>query len=545
MGEASFLATGFGRQSKEVISRLYATNKYKIAELACYVDPRDPQLMSFPWKMYPATPHPQDQQKLQRYHSSPFGQFGETAFEEVCLDFKPDIIIDARDNWMSAMWQLRSPFRPYFKMLIVPTVDGFPQKTAWVEDYEQVDRIVALSQFGADVLKREAPHVKVYGVWRAAVNPLIHKPLNKQECRRHLGVPEDSNVLMMVARNQKRKLFPDLLEIFKKYIDHCVEKGNKELATNTYLYLHTSFPDVGFDIGRQIMQNNLGHRILLTYKCDACRRYYADFFQTELNVCKYCGNLSSHATNTQSGIADEDMTVVYNSADLVIQLSSCEGLGMPLAEAKSCGIPVAGMDCSAISEQVNIQGCISLKVGKLFHESVIETEQVRALPDEDDTIKKVYQFFTLPADVKKKYGELARKDAVENYSFDRSAKVFEDIIDELPIHDPSLTWDFPQPRYININQPLPKFSSNSEYVDWLINNLSIRPRTQSSEFRNDLIKGLNIGFIVDKHIGGQRRQCTHQTVYETFIRDAQLHNMWENARTARFRDKTQILWEKI
>ena len=36
VSEASFLSSGFGTYTREILKRLHATGKYDIAELACY-----------------------------------------------------------------------------------------------------------------------------------------------------------------------------------------------------------------------------------------------------------------------------------------------------------------------------------------------------------------------------------------------------------------------------------------------------------------------------------------------------------------------------
>src|SRR5690606_349177 len=46
---------------------------------------------------------------------------------------------------------------------------------------------------------------------------------------------------------------------------------------------------------------------------------------------------------------------------------NCEGMGMPIAEAKACGLPAFAVDYSAMKEQVECEGCQSIKVERFFH----------------------------------------------------------------------------------------------------------------------------------------------------------------------------------
>ena len=41
--EASFLSSGFANYTREILNRLYATNKYEIAEFASYSHVNDPR----------------------------------------------------------------------------------------------------------------------------------------------------------------------------------------------------------------------------------------------------------------------------------------------------------------------------------------------------------------------------------------------------------------------------------------------------------------------------------------------------------------------
>ena len=129
--EATFLNTGYATYTREILKYLHGTGKYEIAELAGYGEKNAPQASSIPWKYYGAAPNTtceprSSQEEIDAYNSVPSYQFGEFAFEHVCLDFFPDIVCDIRDFWMLDFVE-RSPFRPFFKWAIMPTVDARPQ----------------------------------------------------------------------------------------------------------------------------------------------------------------------------------------------------------------------------------------------------------------------------------------------------------------------------------------------------------------------------------------------------------------------------------
>jgi hypothetical protein len=96
--EATFLHTGYATYTREILSYLYSTGKYEIAEMASYGTRYDPRAANIPWKYYGVVPDEKcSEQEREQYGTHTTAQFGELIFEEVCLDFKPDIVCDIRD----------------------------------------------------------------------------------------------------------------------------------------------------------------------------------------------------------------------------------------------------------------------------------------------------------------------------------------------------------------------------------------------------------------------------------------------------------------
>ena len=152
-GEATYLNTGYATYLREVMKRLHATEKYDLAEFASYGELKDPRAKTVPWKFYGYLPDAESQQE--RYDSLPTNQFGEWKFESVLLDFQPDIVCDIRDFWMFEH-QERSPYRPYFHWVVMPTVDAAPQNEQWLSTFESADAVFSYSDWGHEVLEKES-----------------------------------------------------------------------------------------------------------------------------------------------------------------------------------------------------------------------------------------------------------------------------------------------------------------------------------------------------------------------------------------------------
>jgi hypothetical protein len=168
VNEASFLNTGYSVYGKEIINRLYNTGKYEIAELGAYGLPAPldheilgymqehgpPLMFDLPWRYYGNLPL-NIPGEHEQYNSSVTNQFGEWRFETTCLDFKPDIVVDIRDYWMCEFID-RSPYRPYFHLTLMPTVDSAPQQEQWINMYINADSVFTYSEYGKKVLEEES-----------------------------------------------------------------------------------------------------------------------------------------------------------------------------------------------------------------------------------------------------------------------------------------------------------------------------------------------------------------------------------------------------
>ena len=65
--EASFLNTGYATYGRELMKRLYASDKYDIAELSTYAGPNDPRFKEIPWKTYSNLPDENNEEEHSIY----------------------------------------------------------------------------------------------------------------------------------------------------------------------------------------------------------------------------------------------------------------------------------------------------------------------------------------------------------------------------------------------------------------------------------------------------------------------------------------------
>ncbi|KKN58716.1 hypothetical protein LCGC14_0549520, partial [marine sediment metagenome] len=133
----------------------------------------------------------------------------------------------------------------------------------------------------------------------------------------------NSLIVGTVMRNQKRKLYYDLIEAFSQWLNHSKNKGHTELAKRTFLYLHTSYPDVGYDIGKAIRDFKIGNKVIMTYLCGNCQTAYPSFFAGELMICRKCGKLAAHPPNAGHSCPRNVLADIMKTFDLYVQYSIC------------------------------------------------------------------------------------------------------------------------------------------------------------------------------------------------------------------------------
>jgi glycosyltransferase involved in cell wall biosynthesis len=548
-GEASFLATGFSTYINEVMKRLHATGEFELAEQGSYAHDDDLRCQQVPWKFYPVAPARSNQQAMQKYASRPTNQFGEDKFTDVCLDFKPDIVISITDWWMSEYVE-RSPLRPNFSWVQMPTIDGEPQKPVWLDTYKRSDGILTYSDYGMNLLKKTGRRgTKLITKASPGVDLETFKPPDdKRAHKTRLGIDPNSLIVGMTARNQKRKLYYDLIEAFSMWLHQSKTKGHLELAKKTFLYLHTSYPDVGYDIGKAIRDFKVSNKVIMTYLCNNCQTAYPSFFAGELTICRKCGKLAAHPPNANHSCPRNVLADIMKTFDLYVQYSICEGSGMPPVEAMCCGVPVMAVDYSAMHDYFDCPTAIPIRVQRFFWEAIIETEQKRALPDNMDFVNKLDRFLKQNESKRIEKSQQTRNYAEElietygqdqkmpRYSWDRTAAIWGQVLRETKIKDQQTTWLCPTSRVHNpILTPPSNDMNNSEFVNWVIGKIWNRPDMLRTHFAGEWLKSLNSG---SKTVGDKRIPFGRKEFVDHFMGMIQQSNVIEEKRLAILNRKT-------
>lgn len=482
--EATFLNTGYATYTREILNYLHGTGKYELAEMASYGEKNDPRAANIPWKFYGVMPNQNSsEEEKKQYQSSPIAAFGELAFEPVCLDFKPDIVCDIRDFWMLD-FQERSPYRPFFKWCIMPTVDARPQARQWIATYQSADACLTYSEWAGEVLKEQSGgKINYLGISPPSAHQ-AYRPQNKKELRSSMGLDQDCFIIGTVMRNQRRKLYPDLFEAFKILLSK-VENPEKY-----FLYCHTSYPDLGWDIPELLQQHGLSSKVFFTYICGQTGKPFVSLFRGAVTQSPYTGKYGSTLSNVKNGAEYEDLSKIMNVFDLYVQYANCEGFGLPQVEAAACGIPVMATDYSAMESVIrNLQG-IPVKPKALYKE--LETGCLRAVPDNELASDLMLSFFRLSDQERADWGKRTREAFEKHYQWNKSGKAWEDYFDRVEILPEELTWKSPPRIRMSEQKPenLPKNVEYDRLAKWLITSVLCEPERLNTYLEARLIRDL-------------------------------------------------------
>ena len=530
-GEFTQLSTGYAVYMRGLLTFLH-NNGYDVIELACACIEGDRRLENVPWKVIANIPHQSNTGALEKYNNFPSSEYGAWQFENIVNNFRPDVVIDIRDNWHYE-FQLRSPLRDYFSSVIMPAIDAEPQNKSWLNFQSKADAVLSYTQWGIDIMNDSGFKINTIGATPPIASPeFVPYFGKKQDIKNEFGIG-DKIVIGMVGRNQKRKLFPNLFSAFSEV---------SKKVDNAVLLIHTKFPDRGWAIDEEIVKYNIADKVYITYVCNQCGTVKPSLYKGVTGYCDKCGYANSAVTsNSDVGVSNAEMVKLYNSMDLYVQWHTNEGYGIPAMEALACGVPIVGVDYSAVSEVLTLGG--GYKITPIGFTQEIETGRKFAVPDDAELTNYVYEFCMLPAQIRAKMGVIARMHYDANWNIENSYKNWVKAIESVK---PKKSWNNP-PEAHQIPQSFPTGMSNIDFAEWLIIEVLNKREYIGSEMHARLLRDLNDS-ITPGGFGGmyyhEINSCvfkddqkyipfSQSDAFNLFKTMAEINNIWEQERVAK------------
>lgn len=307
VGDSPTVSTGFGVVSYNVINELIKLgHEITVLGINHYGNP-------YNQKKYPYMIYPCDKGGIE-------AMYGYRKLWWLVQEINPDLIFFLNDPWViEKYFEFKPEEIPDRKMIAYYPIDAGPMKKRWMQLLEdKFDAQICYSHFAENVVVSALGHrpKNLHQIYHG-VDTKTFFPVNQFVARSKLGIPLESFVVGMVARNQPRKRFDLLINAFAKFA-----KDKPEAK----LYLHTAIDDVGFDLFDLVKQAGLDG--------DDKRM----IFTPDVRVDK--------------GVPPEMLNMIYNSFDVNALISLGDGFGLPVAESMACAVPQLVNDHSCLKELI-------------------------------------------------------------------------------------------------------------------------------------------------------------------------------------------------
>lgn len=503
------LKTGFGRNSKTVLTYLYDTGKYEIIEYVCAPFLfEDARLKSVPWKIYGSLPNDPYLRSSAENDPviGPLVKYGGYYIDDIIEKEKPDIFIGVNDFWAFTGYYDK-PWWNKIPSALWVTADSLPLWPDAIENGHKIKNFWVWSKFAEKELKGLGfDQVKtVHGAFDVSK----FYPLNKGEVKSKFGLGEDF-IFGFVFRNQIRKLVGTLLEAFAEF-----RKKNK-----CKLLLHTSWNE-GWDIKSFIDEFKINNEdILTTHVCRVCKKVTIKPFEGSESDCQKCGSKKGLITpNVGFGVSEEEMNEIYNAMDYYIHPITSGGLEMPLVESLLSGTPI-----STINYSCGEEFCENKFVKTIKHNFYREfgTQFKKSQPEVNSIIE--IMDYALNNNLEKDSKE-GREWALKNFDKNTICKGIEEWIDSQP--EANHNYDLKNKKYNNKAEFNDAEIDDEEWAKDLI--MSVFGYDESS--RNNVVKK-----ILENLKSGESRRH----IYEKAISAATRNNVFyeETAISKFFKEET-------
>lgn len=289
----AFVETGFGRVAENLLPILAKDHEVSVLAVNYHGDPHEEARK---YDTYPALLHGSD-------------PFGSHRIAELAHKIKPDLIWVTNDIWVAInLWDAVKNYKEElgFKFFVYTPIDSYGLFPELLEPIDQWDGFATYTQFGAEEI------IKIG--YDKPIHILSHGtdfdkffPMDKQECREILGVPEDVFIVFNGNRNQPRKRI-DLT--IKGFIRFAKDKPDARLWLN-------------------MGQKDLGWDIIPLFKRVARDEGYDSTSKLILTNPNF---------STINCLPVEQLNQVYNACDVGINTCIGEGWGLVNTEHAAAGV---------------------------------------------------------------------------------------------------------------------------------------------------------------------------------------------------------------
>ena len=455
--DSALAKTGFGRNSKELLSYLYDTGKYEIYHYCCGATKSSEELNRTPWESLGALPN--DKNLLMKLNQDPQQgkdvNYGGYFIDDVMKKIKPDVYIGAQDIW-GLETCTKKEWYDRITSAIWTTLDSLPLYPNALKIAKKIKNFWVWSSFAQKEFDRL--DIKNTKTVHGAINKTNFKKLPQEkrlELRKKFNIEEDAFIIGFVFRNQLRKSVPNLIEGYAKW------KKITKPPRKTYLLLHTHWSE-GWNIFKLCKEYGVTkEEVITTHICKKCKNYFVKPFKGQEAKCETCNSQKSQFTCSVSlGIEEKELNEIYNLMDVYCHPFTSGGQEIPIQEAKLTELITLVTNYSCGEESCE-KGSASLPLEwSEYREAGTQFRKASTCPN--SIAKNLDKVFQMMPEERQKLEKKARKWAIKNYSTEVTGKIIEEFIDSAPFAD----FDFKSLEW-KARNPTASISNIEDDSEWL------------------------------------------------------------------------------
>ena len=307
---------------------------------------------------------------------------------------KPDILWFMTDpRFYEWLWGIENEIRANVPMVYYHVWDNYPYPTFNRPYYLSNDHIACISKLTHNIVETVTPEVDSSYIPHA-VNADIFKPMTQQQIADLKSQRGLSNkfVCFWNNRNARRKQSGTLIWWFKDFLDRV----GHDKAT---LIMHTNPKDQhGQDLEAIIHELNL---------------------------------TDGQVMFSRDKVTPEQLSTVYNMADLTINISDAEGFGLATLESLSCGTPILVNKTGGLQDQIT-DGTQEFGIGlEPASKAIIGSQQVPFIYEDrvnrDDFLDALQSLYEMSSTQRQELGLAGREWTQKEFNFEDFIQRWDDL----------------------------------------------------------------------------------------------------------------------